>query len=113
VCQILNVIGLSPVSPSVEQRRMKSGLWMAAKTAGVSYKSELTPDDLARTLATGELPAQFVAHVATLLEEAPIPLLVMAVEEAANKEHVAPEKVWKNVSRLVDALQVVRNGLFQ
>ncbi len=113
VCQVMNVIGLSPGMPSIGPRSAKEALWMAANTANVSYKREITPEQLAHILATGDLKREFIAHVATLLEEAPIPLLVMAVEEAAAKERVAPQTIWKNVASMADSLDLVRNGLFK
>jgi transcriptional regulator with XRE-family HTH domain len=113
VCQVMNVIGLSPGEPSVGARSAKKALWMAANTANVSYKSEFSPEDLSRTLATGDLPHEFIAQVAKLLEEAPIPLLVMAVEEAASKEQVAPQVIWKNIAAMADRLGLVRHDLFK
>jgi len=113
VCQVMNVIGLSPGMPLIGPRSTKKALWMAANTANVSYKREIDPEQLAHILATGDLKREFIAHVATLLEEAPIPLLVMAVEEAAAKERVAPQTIWKNVASMADSLDLVRNGLFK
>lgn len=113
VCQVMNVIGLSPGKPSIEPRSAKKALWMAANAANVSYKQEITAEELARILATGHLPRQFIGQIATLLEEAPIPLLVMAVEEAASKEDVSPQTIWKNVASMAGSLNLVRNGLFK
>jgi hypothetical protein len=42
----------------------------------------------------------------------PVPLVVMAVEEAAANEGVAPKAVWRNVARLARLLAVHRQGLW-
>lgn len=108
VAQVLNVLGLDSVAPTTRARRDKNGLWMAAKTASVSYKCELDPITLARALVTGQVPSQYLAHIAHLLDEAPIPVLVMAVEDAAQREHVAPRRIWGNIARLAKDLGLAR-----
>jgi hypothetical protein len=50
-------------------------------------------------LACGELPDAIYPHVATLLDEAPLEIIVSAVEEAAIKNHAAPKLIWKNIHR--------------
>ena len=47
-----------------------------------------------------------------ILDEAPVPLVVMAVEEAAANEGVAPKAVWRNVAKLARSLAVHRQGLW-
>lgn len=42
VVKLLGVLGLSFAPPTIEAREKKRGLWMAAKSASVSYKGELT-----------------------------------------------------------------------
>lgn len=108
VAQVLNVLGLDSAVPMVSARSRKNGLWMAAKTASVSYKRELDADTLAHTLVKGEVPPQYVAHIAHLLDEAPIPMLVMAVEAAAEHEHIAPRRIWRNIARLAKELGLSR-----
>lgn len=113
VCAVLNVIGLNPGTYPAGLRSNKRALQMAAGTASVSYRQALSPVVLAHTFATGTLPENVVAQVATLLDEAPFPLLVMAVEEAAEQEHVAPQLVWKNIARMSGALGLYRHGVFK
>jgi transcriptional regulator with XRE-family HTH domain len=111
VTQVLNVLGLDSAAPSPRPRGGKNGLWMAAKTASVSYKHELDADTLAHTLVQGEVPRLYVAHIAHLLDEAPIPMLVMAVEDAAQHGHVAPRRIWRNIARLAKDLGLSRQHL--
>ena len=72
VAQVMAILGLDVTPPAKDAREKKRGLWMAAKTASVSYASELEPDTLGHALASGDAPHSFVAHLAHLLDEAPL-----------------------------------------
>ena len=80
-------------------------LWMAAQTSSVSYRGILTPEVLLAILTTGEVPPEFTSHVLHLLEEAPIQIVVMAVEQAAQQSGVPIETIWRNVAQLADEMQ--------
>ena len=112
VSQVLAVLGLSLDPPSQAARSRKRGLWMAAKTASVSYAQEVPPDTLGHALVSGCVPEGYAAHLTHLLDEAPVPLVVMAVEEAAANEGVSPKAVWRNVAQLAKSLAVHRRGLW-
>ena len=81
---------LSVNPPSQAARARKRGLWMSAKNASVSHVQEVPPDTLGHALVSGSIPKGYAAHLTHLLDEAPVPLVVMAVEEAAANEGVAP-----------------------
>lgn len=100
VSQLLSVIGLDFETLSIESRRKKKGLWMAARSASVSYKGDLSPSMLETTLATGLVPHGFEAHIGHLLDETPVEVVVMAVEEAAEHEAVSPSSIWAQVAQL-------------
>jgi hypothetical protein len=110
--QVMAVLGLDSPRPDTRVRRGKRGLWMAAKTASVSYAHELAPEALGQVLASGDVPPPFVPHLAHLLDEAPIPTVVMAVEEAAAHAHLRPRQVWRNVAKLAESLAVHRRTLW-
>lgn len=74
LAQVTSVLGLEAPPLSTQGRSKKRGLWMAAKTASVSYANELGPDALGATLVSGEVQASFVPHLVHLLDEAPVPL---------------------------------------
>ena len=112
VGQVLAVLGLDSTQPDTQSRRKKRGLWMAAKTASVSYSRELAPETLEQALASGEVPPAFAPHLTHLLDEAPVPTVVMAVEEAAAQAQLPPRKVWRNVAKLAEALSVHRRALW-
>ena len=75
------------------------GLLMASRTASVSYRTRLDAAQLAKALVTGEVPPGLLPHVATFLDEAPLPLVVSAVEEAAKRGRVPPKRIWQHVVR--------------
>ncbi|MFM0610216.1 helix-turn-helix domain-containing protein [Paraburkholderia sediminicola] len=100
VARLFGVLGLEFDRLSLEARKKKRGLWMAAKTSSVSYSGNLTEDMLEQTLATGQVPDGFEAHIGHLLDEAPVGVVVMAVEEAAAREHREPAEIWRNVAVL-------------
>ncbi len=112
VAQVLAVLGLDLDLPSQSARSRKRGLWMAAKNASVSYAHEMPPDTLGHALVSGNVPIGYAAHLTHLLDEAPVPLVVMAVEEAASNEGVSPKAVWRNLGKLARALAVHRQGLW-
>ncbi len=112
VGQILSVLGLDSPLPDTLARRRKRGLWMAAKTASVSYASELAPEALGKALASGQVPPPFAPHMTHLLDEAPVPIVVMAVEEAAARARLPPRQVWRNVARLAESLSVHRREMW-
>lgn len=112
VGQLLGVLGLDTPKPDTLARSKKRGLWMAAKTASVSYAPELAPDALQQALASGDVSPSFAPHLAQLLDEAPVPIVVMAVEEAALRAHLPPRQVWRNVAKLAQSLSVHRRALW-
>lgn len=109
---LLSVLGLSFDSPTAAGRQRKKGLWMAAKSSSVSYRTELTCDDLQKALTAGKILPGFEANLLHFLDEAPIQLVVMAVEEAAQQASVKPQKIWKNIAKLAKVLGANRNELW-
>lgn len=94
---LLSLLGLDVITQ--EHGKKHHGLDMASKTASVSYKTKLQSHDLSYSLVSGELPEKIYPHVATLLDEAPLEIIVSAVEEAAQINHVSPKLIWKNINR--------------
>lgn len=83
-------------------------LALASRTASVSYKEVLTPEALAAALVEGQLPANIMPQVATLLDEAPLPLIVGAVEEVARHNHFPAKTLWKHLVQWAHDLQSPR-----
>ncbi|MBB3010026.1 helix-turn-helix transcriptional regulator [Cupriavidus alkaliphilus] len=115
--RLMDVLGLAvDIQDPEESRRMRGAptraLWMAAKGANVSYTGELTPTELERALATGEVPSEYRPQVAQVLDEAPLQLVTKVVAEVAAKQHRNPADIWKNLRRLAQSLMVSRGGLW-
>jgi hypothetical protein len=81
---------------------------MASRTASVSYKVQLDAGQLAQALVTGDVPPDLVAHVSTFIDEAPLPLVVSAVEEAARRGGVPPKLIWRHLLRWAHELHSPR-----
>ncbi|AOZ08123.1 helix-turn-helix transcriptional regulator [Cupriavidus malaysiensis] len=115
--RLLDVLGLTLEVDDPEAARQAEGrptraLWMAAKGASVSYAGELTPEELEQALATGQVPAAFRAHLAQVLDEAPLQLVTKMVAEVAARRQRRPSEIWKNLRRLAQALMATRGGLW-
>jgi len=80
-------------------------LWIAAQTSNVSYRGTLMLEALLGILTTGEVPTDFVAHVYHLLDEAPIYLMVMAVEQSAQQSGIPIQTIWRNVERIANGMR--------
>jgi transcriptional regulator with XRE-family HTH domain len=117
LCRLLDILGLSISISDPEAERQASGrptraLWMAAKGANVSYAGELTSELLEDALSTGDVPGDFRAHIAQVLDEAPLQLVVKAVAEVAANRHRKPAEIWKNVRALAHTLSATRGGMW-
>lgn len=105
---LLDLVGLRLDVATAPKAR--HGLLMASRTASVSYKTPLAPAQLSQALATGELPAAHLPQVATFMDEAPLSLVVAAVEEAAAKTRVPPKTIWRHLARWAAELQSPRKA---
>ncbi len=77
----------------------RHALQSASLSASVSYREKLTATELATAFATGEIPDGRLAHVATLIDEAPVSMLISAVEEASSLTSVPAKEIWSHVRR--------------
>lgn len=78
-------------------------LWMAAQTCSVSYRVVLTPERLLKALTTGTVSQNDVATFLHFLEEAPLTIVVMAVEQAAKESGVAIGQIWRHLDQIAAA----------
>ena len=104
--KLLGVLGLFITVAAPRPRHLKSGdakssaLDLAARTAGVSYRVAMSADQLRDSLSSGAVPPEFMPHVHTLLEEAPVSLLAAVVEELHEELGVDRTQVWKKMRTL-------------
>ena len=92
---LLNLVGID--LDALARKGHNHALESVSQTASVSYKSQLEPADLAAALVDGALPQRLTPHIATLLDEAPLSLIVAAVEEVALSSSLAPKLLWKHL----------------
>ncbi len=103
---LLNLLGLDlAAQPRPPQAH---ALALLSQTASVSYRQALLPSALADALVAGDLPPALVPQVATLLDEAPLPLIVAGVAEVAERTHTPPKTLWKHLAAWAQALQSPR-----
>lgn len=111
VSKLAHLLDLLGLSLRAEQQAIRGrGLQAISQTASVSYKQTLTPKMLAAALASGELPAQWMPHVSTMLDEAPAKFIVSAVEEAAGSQGVPAKAVWRHLLRWAHELKSPRTA---
>jgi transcriptional regulator with XRE-family HTH domain len=104
---LLSVLGLDlQVQPATG---LSHALEVAARTASTSYKNTLAPDTLAEMLASGEAPDEYRPHLMTLLDETPLPVLIKAIQEAAQRSSTAtPRKMMQHMAKWADELHAHR-----
>lgn len=84
--------------------RMKP-LSRAAATASVSYETRLQALVLKRILASGKATEQYLPHLHSFLDEAPVSLLGAVAEQLHEEERISREEVWKNYRTLARQVQ--------
>lgn len=97
----LNPDTLAPVKP-------KRWLWMAAQTCSVSYRNVLTPERLQTALVSGIVEPADEATFHHFLEEAPIAVVFMAGQQAAQQSGVPLAQIWRNIDHMAAARSSVR-----
>lgn len=114
IAKLLVLTGLLGIDITAHAKQQKAkGLFMAAVTSNVSHRSQLGEADLAKALASGVIPSGYKPHIAALLNEAPLEIIVKAVEESARKSRMPPKKIWRHIWQWTQDLQCTRVALCQ
>ena len=92
----------------MRQTAKSSALDIAARTASVSYRVSINADQLREVFTTDKVPTDFLPHIYTLLEEAPVSLLASMVEELYLALGVDRTLVWKKMRELARRLKSSR-----
>ena len=92
---LLDLVGIN--LDAIARQGQQQALKFVSQTASVSYRTVLEPQALAAALVKGELPESITPHVATLLDEAPLSLIVTAIEEVAAERNLSPKLLWKHL----------------
>src|SRR6267378_6102515 len=96
---ILEKLGMElSVKPTELKKSKPDFVSMACTSTGVSFKKQLTPDELIYALLSGKVPTGMKAHFITLLDEAPDVLLSGLIEQVGS--WVKPGKVEKNLQKI-------------
>lgn len=110
VMRVLETLGLYlGIAPKrdITEKPTRNGLKIAARTASTSYRRDLPPAILAEAVRTGKIPPEFRAHFATLLDDAPIAVIVRAVEESFST--TVPKSTWRHIARWASDFKSPRN----
>jgi transcriptional regulator with XRE-family HTH domain len=110
--RVLSVLGLRFEASPPQTPPSASALRTAAQMASVSLRTHLKPAVLRRALTEGYVPDHAIAHIGTLLDEAPPSLLVRLVDEVSKENDLAPAIVWSNMRMLAKGFLSPR-GLWQ
>ena len=94
---LFDLLGLDLASGQPKQ--LRHALQMASQSASVSYKTVMQPKELQTALVSGVVPVSLTAHIATFLDEAPLALLVAAVQEAAQRGRVPMKLIWQHLEQ--------------
>lgn len=108
---LLQLVSLSFEIPTVSARLSKRGLWMAAKNISVSYRAEISPETLCSILRSGNCPPEHASNIGCFLDETPLELVIMAVEEASTDAEDR-QQIWAQVTRLALQYGSFRNELW-
>ena len=92
---LAHVLGLDPLT--LAPLKPRRWLWMAAQTCSVSYRESLTSEAFLEVLTTGAIPPAAVPTILHFLEEAPLQVVVMAVQQASQESGVAIAQIWRNI----------------
>ena len=107
--KLFSLLSLMGLDISILGRQKKQdALEVVSQTASVSYKNKLTSADLAKSLSSGKISDANFPYMATLLDEAPLPMIVSAVEAAAKVSKIPPKAIWKNIDRWTDEMHSPR-----
>lgn len=104
---LLSVIGLDlQAQPATG---LSHALEVAARTASTSYKNTLAPEKLAEMLASGDAPDEYRPHLMTLLDETPLPVVIKAIQETAQRSPATtPRKMMQHMAKWADELHSYR-----
>ena len=112
--KLLGILGLSVTVSAprpkshLHQTAKSSALEIAARAASVSYRVAINADQLRDVFTTNKVPTDFLPHIYTLLEEAPVSLLASMVEELHLELGVERTLVWKKMRELARRLKSSR-----
>jgi transcriptional regulator with XRE-family HTH domain len=96
--KLFKLLELLNIKLTTEDRFIKQhALEMATQSVSVSYKRKISSEDLACSLITGKIHPESLPHIATLVDELPLSLIVLLVKEIAERNKIPPKKIWSHI----------------
>ncbi|WDZ94966.1 helix-turn-helix domain-containing protein [Herbaspirillum sp. WKF16] len=105
---LLALLGMRLDALPRSETRGGKALEIAARSAGTSYGQAMSALALKKIFGSGVAPPEFRPHIATLLDEAPLPLVIRAIREASVDSGMPMQQVMGHVADLARQLQVQR-----
>ena len=102
-----DLLGLDMIAGQPKQ--LRHAMQIASQSASVSYKTVMQPKELQTALVSGVVPVSLIAHIATFVDEAPLALLVAAVQEAAQRGRVSMNLIWRHLEQWAIEFQSPRS----
>lgn len=96
------------IKPKARKPAEPDYIGMAAQSASVSFKAQLSPDELVHALLSGNAPKGKKAHLIALLEEATPSLFAGLLGKV--EPYAPPGKVQKNVQKLAQQVGLIKRG---
>lgn len=108
--RVMGALGLSVVitGARASARSATLPLLKAARAASVSYRDVMDADTLAAALSGAAVPAAFMPHVRSLLDEASVALLAEVVEDLHARCGMPRADVWRRMRQLAQEFMVSR-----
>jgi transcriptional regulator with XRE-family HTH domain len=96
--KLFKLLNLLDIRLKTEDEISKShALEMASRSASVSYRTTISPQELESSLITGKIEPKTISHLATLIDELPLSLIVLLVKEISERHKVPPKKIWSHI----------------
>ncbi len=96
--RILHTLGLSIGGPRTSQG--SSAVSLLAATASVSFRDDISTEEVERVLISGQVEEQWLAHIATIIDETSNAMLLRAVREIAMRTGISSSIIWRNLKCL-------------
>lgn len=112
--KLLEVLGLSLSIPEAHPRAKRTTRpptlpsELAARTANVSYSSQVTGNEIKHALLKLMVPPHAEANVRSLLEDAPVTMLARLVEQIHGESQADRAVVWGNMRKMARKMHVNR-----
>ena len=106
--RLANELGFAVGVVGVRRSMDDSSTLAAARLASVPYASEMPAGVLESSLRTGTIPPGYIAHMRTLLDEAPVAVLADVADQLFREHGDAKDETWARMRLLANVLKCER-----